>query len=335
MKKQCRPPPSNYAEEKVQVKRQKRLPLISKGRTLWRAATFWAFLLFQCASGFIAQSISPRCTSASRVPETTRNGWKSSVKRSLTELNDEPCLPGDNVVSGCTLPPEDTTKSTTGTQTKLSAATNLGKCICGAGSFALPHVFLKEGVLGGTLALTACAYLATLTMQSINNSRSYLESEEKEAPTSYVQLAEMALGKATSNVVFALTLAASLGVCSTYIAFIGQTLASLSMDAESNNIVHSLFPTVKETTWEMATAATVLPLSLVRNYGIFAFTSALGVAAVLGGILTTLAYGVLVDPGGGIIDALSAVTELRMWPESLADAFGGAFGTIACECVRF
>jgi amino acid permease len=86
----------------------------------------------------------------------------------------------------------------------------------------------------------------------------------------------MALGEGTSNIVFALTLAASLGVCSTYIAFVGQTLASLSADSISNNIVNSMAPDVDERTWELITAATVYPLSLVRNYGVFAFTSALG-----------------------------------------------------------
>lgn len=50
----------------------------------------------------------------------------------------------------------------------------------------------------------------------------------------------------------------------------------------------------------------------------------------------TLAYGILVDPGGGIFDALEAVTKLNMWSESVADAFGGSFGTIAyLFCVNF
>ncbi|KAL3800931.1 hypothetical protein ACHAWO_000064 [Cyclotella atomus] len=292
------------------------------GRTS-AAATILLVILLQSAVGFVPQSSSILLNKP-----TIRLHIKSSA--SLTD--DEPCLTGDNIVQSCTA---NDPISRTGTQTKLSAATNLGKCICGAGSFALPHVFLKEGVLGGTLALTACAYLATLTMQSINNSRSYLETTG-EAPMSYVELAEMSLGKSTSNLVFGLTLAASLGVCSTYIAFIGQTLASLSMDAESNNIVHTFFPDVSEVSWEISTALAVFPLSLVRNYGVFAFTSALGVTAVLGGILVTLAYGILVDPGGGIVDALEAVTELRMWPESLDDAFGGSFGTIAyLFCVNF
>ena len=218
--------------------------------------------------------------------------------------NGEPCLAGTNVVSECEVVGSDSNYvngdtqkiipsqlKEGGTQTQFSAATNIGKCICGAGSFALPHVFLKEGVLGGTLAMAICALLASYTMQSLNNSR-YNESlllaatnkgstavekvDTPPPPTSYVALAELALGKSASNLVFGLTLAASLGVCSTYIAFIGQTLSSLSSDAISDNIVHTLAPDVPATTWEAITAATVLPLSLVRNYGIFAFTSALG-----------------------------------------------------------
>ena len=220
----------------------------------------------------------------------------------VVDINDEPCIVGDNVVASCATPVDSSTSSDIalrGTQTQLSAATNLGKCICGAGSFALPHVFLNEGVIGGTLAMISCGYLAMTTMQSINTSRYKAvelatEGEDDDTsdairlkqtpqpPTSYVQLTEMALGTSASKVVFALTLAASLGVCSTYIVFVGQTLASLSADADSNNIVHNLAPNVDENTWELITAGTVLPLSLIRNYGVFKFTSALGVTAVLG-----------------------------------------------------
>lgn len=294
------------------------------------AAIFSVLLLSQRAHGFAPLISRYR---AARFINHAINKPISSLQTDSPDQIDEPCLIGSNIVGSCATPSID--KRSTGTQSKLSAATNLGKCICGAGSFALPHVFLKEGVLGGTIALTACAYLATLTMQSINNSRTYLETKD-EAPMSYVDLSEMSLGKPASKLVFGLTLAASLGVCSTYIAFIGQTLASLSMDAESNNIVHFLFPNVPENTWEMSVSLAVFPLSLVRNYAIFAFTSALGVTAVLGGILVTLAYGILVDPGGGISNALGAVTELKLWPESFADAFGGSFGTIAyLFCVNF
>mmetsp|Transcript_12178 Transcript_12178/g.21697 ORF Transcript_12178/g.21697 Transcript_12178/m.21697 type:complete len:523 (+) Transcript_12178:52-1620(+) len=284
------------------------------------------------------------CNFAQRKPTNLRSNGVIDID--VVDADDEPCLLGDNIVASCDVTSGDSIMNEVqtmppprrGTQTKLSAATNLGKCICGAGSFALPHVFLKEGVLGGTLAITICAFLAMNTMQSINRSRFLAVANEPliSPPTSYVELTKLALGDGASKVVFSLTLAASLGVCSTYIVFVGQTLASLSADAMSANIVHTLAPNIDETTWEIITAATVLPISLVRNYGVFAFTSALGVTAVLGGILVTLAYGVLVDPGGGIGEALSAVSQLKMWPDSFSDAFGGSFGTIAyLFCINF
>lgn len=200
-----------------------------------------------------------------------------------------------------------------------------------------------------------CGYLAAFTMRSINESRTTvadmtvatMTSDDGNGldgtdllspppPSSYVELADVALGGTASRAVFALTLAASLGVCSTYIVFIGQTLASLSSDSVSNNVVRMLAPDVDESTWEAMTAAIVLPLCSIRNYGVFAFTSALGVIAVLGGVTTTLAYGTFVDPGGGIVEALSAASRMRMWPISPRDAFGGSFGTIAyLFCVNF
>ncbi|KAL7529848.1 hypothetical protein ACHAWF_003132 [Thalassiosira exigua] len=287
-----------------------------------------------------------RGASASRLspPRTTTalssiGGSADAALIDADASDDEPCLAGENVVASCEVERLRPTRTApTGTQSRWSASINLGKCICGAGSFALPHVFLEEGALGGALAMTTCAYLAATTMKSINDSRMLAGEDDptKVPPTSYVELTAASLGEGASKVVFALTLAASLGVCSTYVVFVGQTLASLSADALSNNAVHAVAPDVDERAWEIVTAATVLPLSLVRNYGIFAFTSALGVTAVLGGILVTLAYGVLVDPGGGAAEALSAVSQLKLWPDSFSDAFGGSFGTIAyLFCVNF
>ena len=270
---------------------------------------------------------------------------------------DEPCLAGENIVESCDnsiqsspSPSDDYLQSSSqnegvgGTQSKLSASINLGKCICGAGSFALPHVFLNEGVLGGTLAMLVCGSLAMTTMQSLNHSRRLVATtittldENTQAvgvvPKSYVELAELSLGDNAAKAVFALTLAASLGVCSTYIVFIGQTMASLSIMGEGDGMLSKFTNDVKF--WEVVTAATVLPLSLIRNYGIFAFTSALGVSAILGGMMVTLLYGVFVDPGGGIVEALMAVQRLKMWPESFQTAFGGSFGTIAyLFCINF
>ena len=249
----------------------------------------------------------------------------SVALKAKNENGDDTCVIGGNVVDQCDV-------SVTGDESQNSAAINLSKCICGAGSFALPHVFLEEGVLGGTLAITLCGALATITMQSLSDSKlkkSAAEvSEGREPIASYVQLARTSLGEAAAKVVFFLTMFASLGVCSTYLVFIGSTLESMSCDPMADNIVKSLAPNVDEVSWEVAAALVLYPLSLIRDYSIFAFTSTLGVVAVLGGIITTLAYGILVDPGGGISVAIDAVETLPLWPSSLSDAFGGSFGTL-------
>lgn len=233
---------------------------------------------------------------------------------------DDVCEVGSNTVQACS--------TIEASESQVSVATNLAKCICGAGSFALPHVFLQEGILGGTLAMTLCGGLAAYTMQSIAQAKQTTQS------TSYVQLAETVLGTRAAKLVFVLTLCASLGVCSTYLVFIGQTLESLSNDVTSQNYVRLLLPDVSERTWEAGAALLLLPLSLIRNYSIFAFTSALGVFAVVGGIIVTLASGLLVDPGWEA--ALQGLEAVPLWPESLTIAFGSSFGTIAyLFCINF
>jgi amino acid permease len=230
------------------------------------------------------------------------------------------CDIGVNLVDECS--------TISGTESQLSVSTNLAKCICGAGSFALPHVFLEEGVLGGTLAIATCGFLATITMQSLADSRLKASAISGTPVTSYVQLANESIGKNAATVVFALTLCASLGVCSTYLVFIGQTLESMSGDIQSENLVRMMAPDISASDWELGAALVLYPLSLIRDYSIFAFTSALGVFAVIGGIVVTLAYGIFVEPGGGLSVSLNSIETLPMWPSSFGAAFGGSFGTI-------
>lgn len=221
-------------------------------------------------------------------------------------------------------------KTPVGTASTWGVAVNLSKCICGAGSFALPHVFLEQGILGGTLCMILCGSLAVFTMQHLMKAKLASPHEV----TSYVQLANVALGKGASQLVFVLTLTASLGVCSTYIVFIGQTLESLSNDATSQNYVRQIFRDVSCVHFELGTAAILFPLSCISDYSIFAFTSALGVICVIGGILVTLTSGLWVDPGWD--RALDGLRQVDLWPQSLAKAFGNSFGTIAyLFCINF
>lgn len=260
----------------------------------------------------------------SNAPFGTEGGDESSLDIMPESGFDDSCELSSNVVQECSTIP--------GTESQLSAVTNLSKCICGAGSFALPHVFLEEGVIGGTIALVACGLLSTYTMKSLSQSKIVLGEDA----SSYVELARNTLGVTAARIVFVLTLSASLGVCSSYIIFIGQTLQSLSCDASSTNIIRQIFPDVSLLNLEITTAALLFPLCLLRSYRIFAFTSALGVIAVVGGIIVTILSGILVEPGGGLLNSITAVGSQPMFPSSLASAFGGSFGTVAfLFCINF
>lgn len=274
------------------------------------------------ASSDIELSSLSRTKSNSHINDNANEGVSISSDMSFATATDNVCEVSLNIVEGC--------PTVAGTESKLSAATNLAKCICGAGSFALPHVFLNEGVIGGSIALIACGFLAMFTMQLISDMK--IETNTR----SYVELAQRTLGPKAGNLVFALTLSASLGVCSSYLVFMGQTLDSLSCDVTSSNLIRRFFPGVSTVTWEIILSALLFPLTLLRSYAVFAFTSGLGVVAVLGGILITLASGILVEPGGGLVYALHAVTEQPMFPSSLAAAFGNSFGTVAfLFCINF
>jgi len=263
-----------------------------------------------------------RTKSNNHINDDANEGVSSSSDKSLATATDDIFEAGLNTVEEC--------RTVAGTESKLSAATNLAKCICGAGSFALPHVFLNEGIIGGSIALIACGLLATYTMKLLSDMK--IETNTR----SYVELAQRTLGPKAGNLVFALTLSASLGVCSSYLVFMGQTLDSLSCDVTSSNLIRQLFPDVSTVTWEIILSALLFPLTLLRSYAVFAFTSGLGVAAVLGGILVTLASGILVQPGGGFVYALHAVMEQPMLPSSFAAAFGNSFGTVAfLFCINF
>ena len=208
---------------------------------------------------------------------------EKSVPIFASEAQSDICEIGVNTVNQCS--------TIEGTESKLSTSTNLAKCICGAGSFALPHVFLEEGVIGGTLAITICGYLATVTMQSLADSRQLASVRRAKPITSYVQLARETLGERAANLVFTLTLSASLGVCSTYLVFIGQTLESMSFDTTTMNVLRQIAPDVSEFTWELLAAVVLFPLSLIRDYSLFSFTShakMLPVFSIIGAIASVL-----------------------------------------------
>jgi hypothetical protein len=131
----------------------------------------------------------------------------------------------------------------TGT-TQLDAAFSIAKAIVGAGSFALPWVFKNEGVLGGTSSLLISALLSSVTIKSIAQSKVEVEARTGKRGLTYVDVARESVGEAGATLVFVFTLMASMLVCSSYIAFVGSTVAGMS--AQDGNIVQTVLGPVSQ-----------------------------------------------------------------------------------------
>ncbi|MFN9903508.1 MAG: hypothetical protein ACK55Z_32990, partial [bacterium] len=84
-------------------------------------------------------------------------------------------------------------------------------------------------------------------------------------------MAELTLGQAGSRFVFIFTALASLLTCSSYLAFIGSTLSTMS--TQEGNVLQELFPEVSKQAFQEATAAVLLPITLLRDFGFLSFTS--------------------------------------------------------------
>ena len=97
----------------------------------------------------------------------------------------------------------------------------------------------------------------------------------------------------------------------------------------SSNIVRQLLLGVSKRYWEAGAAAVLYPLSLLWSYGIFASVSTLVIVAMVGGIMVTLAPGILVYLGGGLGMAMSAIRSCRMWPRlGASELLGGETGQL-------
>eukprot|EP00802_Teleaulax_amphioxeia_P014039 Tamp_14097.p1 GENE.Tamp_14097~~Tamp_14097.p1 ORF type:complete len:510 (+),score=68.49 Tamp_14097:164-1531(+) len=215
--------------------------------------------------------------------------------------------------------------------TSAAASFNLAKAIVGAGSFSLPYVCKNQGIVGGLITISACAVLASYTMQSIIESKNQVEADTGREGLSYVDVAEITLGQAGSRVVFTLTALASLLVCSSYIAFIGSTLATMS--AQQGNFVHELLPGVSKQAFEEGAAAVLLPITLLRSFGFLSFTSVLGIISVLSACLTVVVDGL--SNQGSVDASIRALEALPLWPASITAYFQSFGSVVFLFCVNF
>jgi hypothetical protein len=148
---------------------------------------------------------------------------------------------------------------------------NIAKAVVGAGSFALPLACKNEGLAGGILTILFAGVLASNTMKSLMESRATVEERLGIAGASYVDVAREVLGKGGSNLVFGMTMASSIGVCSAYIAFIGSTLSLIS--SQDGTLVNSFAPNWTPLQFEILAAAAISPVTMLRSFSFLSLTS--------------------------------------------------------------
>ena len=222
------------------------------------------------------------------------------------------------------------------TSSTAAASFNLAKGIVGAGSFALPYVCKNEGIIGGLLTIVACAVVSTYTMESLIDSKNEVESRTGRQGLSYVETTRLTLGQTAAQIVFALSVLSSLLICGSYVAFTGSTLAT--MVAQPGNVIHDLLqdlmPTQDSTLiFQEAMIGVVLPISMLKEFGLLSFTSFMGVVCVILACSTLLVDGLLHKES---LDAwIHNVQALPLWPASSVAYFQSFGSVVFLFCVNF
>jgi len=214
---------------------------------------------------------------------------------------------------------------------ELDAAVSVAKAIVGAGSFALPWVFKNEGTAGGTISLVVSAVLSSVTMKSLARSKCAVEAKTGRRGLTYVDVARDTLGEAGAVLVFAFTLMASLLVCSSYIAFIGSTVAGMA--SQDGNIVQALLGPVQQDVVQLAALGVILPICLLRDFRFLTPVVKVGAAAVFAAMGVVLFDGLKTQ--GGLGETLAAVSAQPLWPASVADYFKSLGSIIYLFAVNF
>jgi len=191
----------------------------------------------------------------------------------------------------------------------LRTAVNLTKCFVGAASFELPWAFAQAGVVGGTVGVLFLAVLSTFSLQKLAHCSSltmdrWQPTKQRRAPT-YPDVGREALGTVGSFLAWFGVVAMSLGVCGSYLVFICNALAQLT-----------LWET--QTVWVLIILPLIIILSWVRYVATFAWTSSFGVLALVAAVIVATidaaqhGKNVTIDWDGSDLGSNSSMSLLRI-----------------------
>ena len=166
---------------------------------------------------------------------------------------------------------EDVEEAPSGGGTSPTVAfINATKCFAGASSFELPFALMEGGLVAGTIGTAIFAILSFSVFCTLVECGHLVRGI---ARPSFLQVGSEAYGPWIGRGAILFGMAAmTLGVCGTYLDFIGQTLADL---------VTPHVPWLGQRLCTLIVLPFATALSLVRSQKAMALTSALGILAVL------------------------------------------------------
>jgi len=193
---------------------------------------------------------------------------------------------------------------------KWQAAASVMKAIMGAGSFSLPWAFAQTGYVAGPVAMLLLMWLSLSSLKVLVRCRRLCGQGGPGAkaghgkaglPASYVDVARAAFGEAGARLAYGASISASVGVCGSYLVFIGANIVSLAPPDWA----------LGQTTVVLCTLPLAVALSAVRDVQRFAAASLLGDVSVVLGMVVVVAYGALSGTRG---EGCLAVAEYATMP---------------------
>ena len=166
----------------------------------------------------------------------------------------------------------------TGQTTFFGAYWNLVKSFLGAASFEFPWAIQQAGLVAGTLTVLGFAVITDITLRIFRSSRAL---STKGFDATYLDLGREAWGRPGVVIVSFAIIAMSVGVCASYLVFVGETLSYL-LDRRFSTDVCLLL-----------TLPLVILMSWVRSYSKLQWTSLVGTLLVVGSMVAVIVYGTL------------------------------------------
>ena len=160
---------------------------------------------------------------------------------------------------------------------------NICKCFAGAASFELPWAFKQAGAVLAGISLILLAIMTNYTLKWLAMCGHYHPRIVK--PT-YPEIAQHAFGKIGFIIAWFGILAMTIGVCGSYLVFIGSEMSKLLKGAFPND--NFVINTFTSSVCTLLTAIPIIFLSWMRSYRFLVPTSQLGLVALIFALIVTM-----------------------------------------------